>query len=279
MEQINMSLILKAKGADFSGLSLPKLIKTIGGLPADGLVGLYMLNDGVLGESVSSLIDSSGNGNDATLYGATVAPIQTATGLNVTDIYGVKFNTGIQQGAEFTVIACIKPNYTSTDATTYPTLFGDTGVISSSYGTSNPHNKRLQLNLNHNVNGAGFSTGVWDYEGIAKSGTAYSRYTNTSYASSKAVVTSLSVDNIGNVRFADYNKDIILKDISPSLVANAYVGLSVTQVIGCWAHQSSTKNPCELYGFAIYNKSLSDDELTFALAKMRGIVASKGVDI
>lgn len=144
-----MSLIIRIKDADYSASGLPKLEKTIFGFPAEGLIALYLCEDGTSGQELTTLIDSSGNGNHATLWTGYANPRRTADkgGIVTGSDLGVGFDTGIPITAEKTLIWAGKhtiPNW-SAGNNGYPTQLSSTESLSA---TSNSHNRCLATNYN-----------------------------------------------------------------------------------------------------------------------------------
>ena len=103
-----MSFIVKIPGADFSNSGLPKLSRTVMSFPAANLQGLWLAQDGAVGAGVSSLSDSAGNNNTATLMSDFVPPVRTSAGLQ--SVAGPDqsfiFDSGIKLSAQNTAIIC-----------------------------------------------------------------------------------------------------------------------------------------------------------------------------
>jgi hypothetical protein len=103
-----MTMRIRIKGADFSGLGLPKFHKLRYGFPVESLSALYLLEDGTLDASVSTALDYSGNGRDAPLITGSAAIAKKSYGVGTVDDdvgRGFLFKTPVTMGASsFSVV-------------------------------------------------------------------------------------------------------------------------------------------------------------------------------
>ena len=141
-----MSLIIKIKGADYSGKGLPKLSRTIQGFPVDNLHALYLFNDGQVGESFAGpFLDSSGNANHATIAPRFPLPLKQESGLVSAGNNGFFLDTKYSGNKSFTAILVIKSNpdtsnsfLASLDAvTSNGNVNAESGYLSLTYQTVN----------------------------------------------------------------------------------------------------------------------------------------------
>lgn len=103
-----MPLKLTIPGADFSASTLPKFREQVAGFDAANLELLYLFENGSLGSSILSALDSSGKGRHGVLVSGSANPIKTAGGVDNntanTDIAdGFLFETGMSLAGERTI--------------------------------------------------------------------------------------------------------------------------------------------------------------------------------
>lgn len=265
-----MSVIIRVPGADFSDSGLPKLQRQIYGIPADGIVGLYLFEDGTEGDAVSQITDLSGNGNNAELYATSDTATKRSYGIEISGVLGSAFNTGIQQTPEFTVIACAKHKVQEVDYSGYPTFFTDTGG-----GYSNGHANRLSLNID--LNTPADTVGVYDY-GSEITGTTRDTIPSSKQLASNPFIVSLAISgSSGEYKFksiSGYSNSATGKSAE---IANEYNGLSSTMLIGFWPHGNDAAVDSEVYAYAIYDRLLSDAEIATAMSAIKARVESRGV--
>jgi hypothetical protein len=271
-----MSLIIKIAGADFSASGLPKLKASVFGFDAEGLLGLYLFEDGVIDTShPGPFLDSSGRNNDAVVFSDFASPIQRGYGLEVADTAGLIIDTGIIQSAEFTVVACLRNTIDSSVVSGYPTWFGDTGnnipSKKSAQGTNQPRltaNMQITTSVNRN--------GIFSLNGLMMNGRTRYDVSEANYGSASApAVMSMRVggDSVSFKTVSGYSVSETDVDIS-----QGYLNLSDTMTVGLWGHAGLNSGiSAELYGFAIYDRALSDAEMAEAMAAMNARVSARGV--
>ncbi len=271
-----MSFIIKIKGADFSASGLPVLKQTVLGFPGEGLAGLYLFEDGTVDAAhVGPFVDSSGRENDAVVYSDFAAPVNRSYGLEVTDGSGLIIDTGIPQGGEFTVVACLNNTMDSAVLDGYPTIFGDTGNnIPANKSASGSNNPRLSINMGL----SGSSTNdiaLFNNAGNLLNGATRVKVSESQYGSGNQpsiLALTISADTVGFRTFSGFDHSITDADISA-----AYTGVAGTMAVGIWAHGSPDGISGRLYGYAIYDRALSDTEIAEAMAAMNTRVAARGV--
>jgi hypothetical protein len=265
-----MSVIIRIPGADFSSSGLPKLQRQIYGIPADSLTALYLFEDGADGATVSTVTDSSGNGNHAELYAVSDPATKRSYGIEVAGNIGSTFDTGIVQTPEFTVIACAKHKVLELDYAGYPTFFTDTEG-----GYSNGHGNRLSLNID--LNTPNNTVGVYDY-GAEIIGSARKLVPASEQLASDPFIVGLAVSgSAGEYKFKSitgYKNSATSKAVE---IANEYNGLSSTMLVGCWPHGADAAVDSEIYAYAIYDKLLTDEEMSQAMTAIKSRVQLRGV--
>tara|TARA_B110000196_G_scaffold317906_1_gene332068 strand:- start:3734 stop:4555 length:822 start_codon:yes stop_codon:yes gene_type:complete len=269
-----MSLIMKIAGADFSAFGLPTLKQTVFGFPADGLVGLYLFEDGDVDTAHAGVfLDSSGHKNNASLFSDFAAPVNRSYGLEVTDAAGLIINTGLPQTSEFTIVGCYNLTMDTATEEGYPTLTGDTGnKIPASKAATGSNNPRLALNVD--LTGSKLSNGVYSSAGVMINGSARASVPAGYGQSDQPAILALTVasDTVGIQTLSGYKFSAQDADI-----LSGYAALDEEILIGLWKHGATSALSGRLYGFAIYERGLDDVEISEAMAAMNARVAARGV--
>lgn len=272
-----MSVVIRIKGADFSGKGLPKLTRTINGIPSDGLAALYLMEDGNIGDSMTQLLDSSGNNNHATIYSDWPAAIRQSFGLESANDDGAAFDTGIPASGEFTVIAALRRTMPIGTSASYPTWFSDTSNGSlTSVSAGSYHSERVVPNIN--VNGSEDTHGIYDH-GSETLGSVRSSFSAAELpASEPAVLGYSSSAQLGELAFYNHVGGKKRFTGKSAELAAAYDGVIANQLVGMWHHGSADNAvTCELYAFAIYDRALTSEELSTAIAAVKTRVEARGV--
>lgn len=120
-----MSMQIKIKNADFSGLGLPKFKRLKAGFQSDNLAALYLFEDGANGDILTIATDSSGNGRHASLVTGSVAPVKAVAGAHKAGSDGSFLYSipGVAFGAQFSGVVVAKTNLTPGTANQYPGLW------------------------------------------------------------------------------------------------------------------------------------------------------------
>lgn len=273
-----MSLIMKIAGADFSESGLPKLKQTVLGFPGEGLAGLYLFEDGAVDAvHTSSFLDSSGRKNNAVLFSDFAAPVNRSYGLEVTDVAGLILDTGIPQGADFTVVACLKNTIDTAPQDGFPTWFGDieNGIPVNKAGTgSNSPRFAPNMSLSSDSN----NNGLYGLLGMFPNGASRVSVNEVAYgrADEPAIISfKVSADSVDFSTLSGFSYSAVDPDI-----ATAYAGSAGNMTIGLWTHGTySTSITGQLYAFAIYERALSDVEISEAMAAMNSRVAARGITV
>lgn len=273
-----MSLIMKIAGADFSASGLPTLKQTVFGFPADGLAGLYLFEDGDVDTAhVGSYLDSSGRQNNAELFSDFAAPVNRSYGLEVTDGSGLIMNTGIQQTGDFTILVCANLTMDPDLLDGYPTYTGDTGnAIPATRGATGNNTPRLVINTA--LQGSEIDTnGLYSHNSTYTAGASRIAVGKSAYGgANQPAILALSVQSdVVNFRtLSGYGTTYTDSDITPG-----YSSLDENILLGLWAHGAPGDLSGRLYGFAVYERGLSDSELSEAMSAMNARVASRGVTV
>lgn len=272
-----MSLIIKVAGADFSATELPKLKQSVLGFPGFGLAGLYLFEDGVVGSPHSGqFLDDSGKGNTASIYSNFSSPVVRDYGVEITDTDGLIIDTGIPQGADFTVIGCLSNTIDTSLVDGFPAWFTDTGNnIPVAKGSEGSHDLRIVMNAL--LSDAANSNGAYDVSNTLL-GKVRPGIDETLYGSANQ-------PGILSLRVSSADGAVDIKTLSgyslstTSVPAAAmYSNLTAeSMVVGLWPHTGAKGISGRLYGFAIYDRALNDEEVVEAMAAMNTRVSARGV--
>jgi hypothetical protein len=270
-----MSLILKVAGANFSQSGLPKLKQTILGFPAEGLAGLYLFEDGSVDTAhTGEFLDSSGRANNASLFSDFSAPVNRSYGLEVTDGAGLILNSGIKQPSQFTILVCANLSMPTDSHNGYPTYTGDTGNgIPSSKASSGNNSPRLAINTA--LQGADDSNGLYSANSEMLRGKARIRVPEGTYGSANQpalMALSVGLDSLMFRTLSGFKAPVSDPDIQ-----TGYAAVNEDVLLGLWAHGSPGGISGRLYGFAVYERALNDDEMSEAMAAMNTRVSARGV--
>lgn len=271
-----MSLAIVIGGADFSASKLPRLQATREGFPAVGLAGLYLLKDGVNGVHSGVFTDSSGAGNNGSVLGDYDLPAQRDYGVEITSESGLVIDTGIQLPSEFTVIGCLRSTMDNEVDTGFPTWFGDTqNGIPSTKSASASNSPRLAPN--QDFTGSGLATnGVFSGSAsmLPSIRQTISAHKYGSAAAPAVMAMRIKADTVTLKTINGYQMSH-----SDANILSGYQNQDGNIVIGYWKHGSSLGLSAELYGFAIYDRALTDLEIDDAMSAMYDHVSARGVAI
>jgi hypothetical protein len=111
--------------ANFAGSPAPKYIKRISGFPTPDLVGLYLLQDGTVGQPMPSSLANAVAGSShptATRNAGHPAPIQRSYGMELTPAAQLSlYDTGLPIAPSFTVVFAGRCTSASTATSQFPT--------------------------------------------------------------------------------------------------------------------------------------------------------------
>lgn len=123
-----MPLKIVIPGADFSGLGLPRFTPRALGFPAEGLAGLYLFEDGEVGDAVSVAVDSSAAGANATLLSGSASPTRSAEGIAFTTGNGIMWAPPFAYGGAMSGVAVLRCT-TAAASGLYPALANRSGAV------------------------------------------------------------------------------------------------------------------------------------------------------
>lgn len=286
-----MNIIIK--GRDFSASPLPRNYGKVRGFPADDakgivLLGLYLFEDGEQDDFYGGpFADSSGKGNDATIYGDREEPIMRAHGLDVADIDGLVLDTGILAGRTgHTVIvgAEARPAAQATDA-------GIANLAHHFFGSTADTGTSKVGNHTNNQSAFGFHVPnnlFYERDPQLLISTFAREYLQTPSggAAGDNVVLSRRVDGPGG--------SVLLKTYASSLlhtnagngdtrITDAFDGTQLGNfAIGAWPGgvvRPTAVPMIRLFGIAIYDGALSDDLHDAARTGMRELMEARGFTV
>ena len=123
---------ISSSAATYSASTVPAFQKRIAGFdanPADALDALWLNENGAVGDVVTQLVDSSGNGRHATPIPGSGTIKRIAGGVEIADGAagpGFAFNTGLSAKRDFTAFGCVRQDQLYEPGTNknFPTFFG-----------------------------------------------------------------------------------------------------------------------------------------------------------
>lgn len=267
-----MSLIIKLKNTTFGNLGLPTLVQTILGFPANGLQGLYLLEEGAVDVAHSGIfLDSSGKGNHASRRGDWPAPTRRSYGMEAASPDGCCIETPVVMTPSLTwVFAGRYTNPASSSA--FPTFVGPSGGI----GTSRTATNGNGVNFTINTDTAALDWG--SYRAPAWAGDANLRY-RVSGNNNDALEPSVAAVTFDNVAGTYLMKELGgMRDSRSGFAGEMAEHASSTSKVcfGVW-RQGAGNASAEIYLAVCYNRALTEAELDLAMEAARARVAARGV--
>lgn len=279
-----MSYIIKIPGADFSNSGLPKLREQARGFDKAGLVGLFLFEEGNVGDVVSGpWADSSGSGHQLTLYANRQAPTRRSYGIDVNSVNGVILQSDIPSSlTEFTVIAGLRNNLPGSEASVYYHWFGATdNAYPADPSASHSSNAYPSPNFDARVAAGDYAIYAADAN-IFGSNRAMRLLPSDGATIGDAIAISYRIDGPGQ-QGAHSTLSGLLQKVTDADITTKFNGSQTGfYTFGWWPFgtaRTAQTVPAQLYGFAIYNRYLSDSETVDNLRAMAAIAASRGVTL
>ncbi|MEM7709376.1 MAG: hypothetical protein AAF264_01215 [Pseudomonadota bacterium] len=279
-------MITTLPDADFSSSRAPRARPLRYGFDVTGLKGLWLFEDGDIDQPhVGPFQDYSGLGSDLTLYTGRTAPIRRSYGLEVADVDGLILESAISSGlAEFTMLAAVKPRLPGDEAGVYQTIFGSTDTPLPPADTGrHDHQTFPVINFDGTSPAASAEWAVFDYSGdvfgsvrpVVDGGSAGGSL-NDAVVLDFAVSASADTARIGT--------HLSTPRTFTSQALGDYYSQSRSGVLtfGAWPEGFSrtvASPQAELYGFALYDRYLDAEALTYARAAMTARIEARGVTL
>jgi hypothetical protein len=272
-----VSVIIRLKNTTFANTGLPRLIQTVYGFPADGLEGLYLMEDGEVGVAHAGMFaDASGKGNHAARRGDWPAPLRRDYGFEAASPNGLAIETPVPMTPSMTWIFAGRRAAGLVDG--YPLFFAPSTCVGATAAGANtiPVDREPILNAMivapNNNNWGIFTNTFWFGAGNNRV-----HLPNASDPADVPSVIGMSFDNDSGV--------LVFKSLHSRL---SYAGLAgktdewktnQAKVVFGWCRYGSTSNQAggEVMLAACYSRGLSEAELDAAMEAARARVAARGV--
>ncbi len=273
-------MLITLPNADFSSTGLGTVQRLIGGMPQTDLAGLWLFDQGSDGDQITSILDSSGNGRNATLMPNWTAAVKRSYGAEVASSDGVAYETDLPlnpAGRKMTVFVAGRNALPGNEAGVYNNWTGD----ANSADMADPATVQAnvpELVLNYN----GVSTGRWqlydgsaDMMGTTTLTTAPDDYLN---APSVAGIETNGADGITKLHVLGANA----ATITDSRISDFYDGSTDRGrlAFGPWAHggtNSVNTTIAHIYAVAAYYRTFTDAEAAAHMQAMQKIAEARGV--
>ena len=162
-------------------------------------------------------------------------------------------------------------------STGYPIYTGDTGnSIPATKGSIGANSPRLVLNTS--LGGSEVDT-----NGLYSEGTLYTKGISRIAVSKGAYG---GANQPGILAFSVAGNDVNFRSQSgygfaytDEDITDGYASLNEDIVLGLWKHGTGSAISGRLYGFAVYDRGLSDSEMSEAMAAMNTRVSARGVAV
>lgn len=280
-----MSLIIKLKNTNFGATGLPVLERSVYGFPADGLSGLYLMEDGAVDAVYNgTFADSSGLDNHASRRGDWSAPTRKSYGMQTAaGNYGLCIETPIPMGPNVTAIFVGRHTQVTTTGNGYPAVFGPASGILTTQAGNHPDNKDFCINIDL-ATGSGndwaayngnFGTDPWGALGTRL------RPTQTVGKAGTPSVVATTFDNDAG-KFLIKTLDANARYEATGLIGerSEWVGNTADKIcFGIWRHANQGAISGEIMLAAFYSKALTEAQLDRAMEAARARVAARGVTI
>jgi hypothetical protein len=282
---VGLQIIIPGSDASQSGLG--KMLSYPRGFSSDGLLGLYLFDEGVVGQPHSGVFrDSSRNNNHAERYLDFSPPVKNAGGIAVTDPLGFWMNTGIVQPSQFTVVACLKHTINvvglggtvSAPAWQSDTLNAPPASKIAPAAMSNRIVPGMRLGSNNTARFHGLRDGS---TGAAQLGTLTQSFTETngnSPANMSVIAYGINA-TAGKVFWAQRTSGYVFERTDTD-IATAFAPEPGRQILlGLGPVGGFTPVTGEIVGFAVYGKYMRNAEWIAPAQAMANIAAARGVSL
>lgn len=272
-----MSSITIIPGADFSAGGL-RLNRSIAGMPARGLIGLWLFDDMPVGQPFGSVLDQSGNGRHAQLMAGYSPAIAASYGAAIAGPDGAIYDTGLPFNQEMTIIAAVSNPLPGNQANYFNVLFGTTGsAFDSNPANSNPNTAPV---LHYNgTSAAGGASTIYDADGAQMGAVSTALTGGPIYGQPGAF--AISIDGEADSYSAEWMGGPRVARVNPGI--GAYWDGSTDRgnlIIGCHPFggaRSPAATLCRVYGYAAYNRAMPSDEAQAVMQRLRAVAVGRGV--
>ncbi|QEW21237.1 hypothetical protein LA6_003445 [Marinibacterium anthonyi] len=277
-------MLIKLTNADFSAAGLGKVTRYIGGVPSTNLRALYLMNDGVDGDDVTTLTDFSGNGNHATLLDGWDPAVQRSYGIEVDQENGVAYEVPLPcnlPGQEMTVFVSARNKLPSAESNVFNTFFGskDNGNM---LDPSLAHTNAPSLCLNFSGQSAAGNFQIFDSgSDLLGAGTVGFTGEGPGYGEAGAVGFGLSAVSDEVILHVEGATDRVQAGAATALT-DFYDGVTDrgNMLIGCWPQNirsTLVTSIADIYAIAIYDRVFTEAAAASYLSDMKTIAQVRGV--
>lgn len=277
-------MLITLPNADFSSAGLGKVTRLINGMPAADLIGLYLFDDGADGDTITTLVDKSGNGNNASVRTNWSGGKKRSYGLEVDNANGVCYQTPIamnRPGRKFTIIVAGSNTLPGSELHVHNNWIG----ASLNNGMASPTqtlNNIPALTINYTGTD---TTGRWQiYNGGKDLLGVTTLFINGNDNYNQPSIAAMTIDGVAG--------DVILSQLGETASPNSLTSLAAVQSFydgvtdigviefGPWAHvakRSANTTIAHVYMVAIYDAKLSEAEIQERFGFMRAICEGRGI--
>lgn len=272
-----MTALTIVPGADFSAGGL-RLNRTIAGMPARGLLGLWLFDDMPEGQPFASVLDQSGNGRHAQLMPGYAPAVRASYGASIPGPDGSIYDTGLSFNRRMTIVVAVSNPLPGNQANYFNVLFGTTGSgFDGNPANANPNTAPV---LHYNgTNAAGGASTIYDADG-AQIGSVATALTGAPLYNQPGAF-AISIDGDADSYSAEWMGAPRVSRVNAGI--GDYWDGSTDRgnlIIGCHPF-SSARSPaatlCRVYGYAAYDRPLASDDAQSVMQSLRQIAIARGV--
>lgn len=273
-----MTSLITVKGADFSAGGV-RLNRFIAGMPARGLIGLWLFDDMPSGEDFQTVWDQSGSGNHAHLMAGYLPAVSTNYGADILGPDGSIYDTGVTFNRRMTIIGAMANPLPGSETGVYNVLFGTTASgFDSNPANGNPNTAPVLHYYGVAAAPGGLST-IYDADG-AQMGALSTPLTGAPQYSAPGAF-AITIDGEADTYTAEWLGGPRATTVNAG-IGTYWDGASDrgNLIIGCHpfgSARSTAATLCRVYGYAVYDRPMTSAEAQDHMDRLRQIVAGRGV--
>lgn len=273
-----MTALITVKGADFSAGGV-RLNRFIAGMPALGLLGLWLFDDMPPGANFETIWDQSGNGRHAQLMAGYSPAVSASYGAQINGPDGSIYDTGVTFNRRMTIIGAMANPLPGSETGVYNVLFGTTASgFDSNPSNLNPNTAPV-LHYSGVTAAPGGNSNIYDADG-AQMGALSTPLTGAPQYSAPGAF-AITIDGEADTYTAEWLGGPRATKVNAG-IGTYWDGASDrgNLVIGCHPYafgRSAAPVLCRVYGYAVYNRPMTSAEAQDHMDRLRQIVAGRGV--
>lgn len=273
-----MTSLITVKGADFSAGGV-RLNRFIAGMPAFGLLGLWLFDDMPAGADFETIWDQSGNGRHAQLMAGYSPAVSTSYGADINGPHGSIYDTGVNFNRRMTIIGAVANPLPGGEPGVFNVLFGTTANgFDNNPANANPNSAPV-LHYSGAAAAPGGVSNIYDAD-MAQMGALSTPLTGAPEYSAPGAF-AITVDGEADTYTGEWLAGPRTTTVNAG-VGTYWDGVSDrgNLIIGCYPNAGSRSAApvlCRVYGYAVYDRPMSAQEAQVHMGRLRQIAVGRGV--